>query len=362
MQRWGEAGTGPRIAKLARETPSAEVALLHAVFPRDEAVPGRRAGRNLPFASVYLDVDGETVLSEGGFAEFPYVVPRWSKAAGEVFGRSPAMKALPDIKMLNEMCRTTLRAAQKVVDPPLLVADDGVVLPVRTAPASINYARFLADGGDPVRPLQTNANVGLGLDMEERRREAIRAAFFVNQLQVSGSPQMTATEVLQRAEEKLRVLGPMLGRLQSELLSPLVIRVYGILARAGRLPPPPPALAGHGLHLVYVSPIARAQRAAEAQGILRLIEIAAPLSQVQPDLADNIDGDATLRHLWSLFSAPHALLRDLRQVAALRAQRADVRAAEESKADLERLATGLGKLGARLTPPAGPDAGGADGP
>lgn len=344
VQRWGEAAVGPRIAKLHRDGASTEVALVHAVFPRAETAPGRVDALNLPLASVYVDPDGEHVLSEGGFQELPYVVPRWSKAAGEIFGRSPAMKALADIRMLNEMCRTTIKAAQKVVDPPLLVADDGVMLPVHTTPGAVNYARFLADGGLPVRPLDSGAQVGLGLQMEESRRKAIRSAFFVDQLQIVGSPQMTATEVLQRAEEKLRVLGPMLGRLQSEFLGPLIGRVYGILARAGQLPPPPVGLDGAALDLVYVSPIARAQRAVEAQGILRLIEIAGPLSQVQPDLVDNIDGDATLRHLWSLFAAPQALLRDTRQVAALRVGRSEQAAVSVLGDVAEGLATLAGAV------------------
>lgn len=321
LQLWGEGSVGTRIQGLCRERPDATLCLLHAVFAREECDRRRRDAKSLPFASVYIDLDGDHVIAEGGFNEFPYVVPRWTKSAGEVFGRSPAMKALPEIKLLNEMCRTTIRAAQKVVDPPMLVADDGVVLPVRTAPSSLNFARFLADGRDPIRPLQTNANVGIGLQMEETRRDAIRSAFFVNQLQIVGSPQMTATEVLHRAEEKLRVLGPMLGRLQSEFLGPLVERAYGSLMRAGRLPPPPPSLAGAAMDVAYVSPIAREQRSTEAQGLLRLMEIAAPLAQVQPDLTDNIDGDAALRHLWTLFSQPQALLRDPAEVESMRMAR-----------------------------------------
>ena len=94
--------------------------------------------------------------------------------------------------------------------------------------------------------------------IEEQRRALIRSAFFVDQLQLSGGPQMTATEVLQRSDERLRLLGPMLGRLQSELLRPLIIRSVGILGRAGRLPPAPPSLLGATLQIDYISPVARA--------------------------------------------------------------------------------------------------------
>jgi len=325
-QRWGAAAVGPRLARLAERDPDADSDILHALLPRTDRDPRRLEAAQMPFASVYLDMASRHVIAEGGFREMPFAVPRWSKAAGEVFGRSPAMTALPDVKMLNEMCRTTLRAAQKAVDPPLLIADDGVVLPLRTQPASLNFARFLADGSDPVRPLATNANVGLGLEMEERRRAAIRSAFYADQLQLAGGPQMTATEVLQRTEEKLRMLGPILGRLQSELLRPLIDRAFGIALRAGALPKPPAALAGQALQIVYVSPIARTQRQTEAQGLLKLLEFAQPLSAIEPQLADNIDGDAALRHLWGLFSAPQSVLRAPRKVAERRAARQQAQA------------------------------------
>jgi hypothetical protein len=321
LLRWGDAAIGPRLAQLAERDPDAESEILHAVLPRERRDPRRLEAEAMPFASVYLDIASRHVIAEGGFREMPFAVPRWSKAAGEAFGRAPAMTALPDIKMLNEMCRTTLRAAQKAVDPPLLIADDGVVLPLRTQPASLNFARFLADGSDPVRPLATNANIGLGLQMEEMRRAAIRSAFYADQLQLAGGPQMTATEVLQRTEEKLRLLGPILGRLQSELLRPLIDRAFAIALRAGALAKPPAALAGQALQVVYVSPIARAQRQTEAQGLLKLLEFSGPLAAVAPDVADNIDGDAALRHLWELFSAPQSVLRAPRKVAERRAQR-----------------------------------------
>ncbi len=344
VQRWGEGAVGERMRKKFRDSPDAEEQILHAVLPRAERDPSRDDAANMPVASVYVDIEGKHVIAEGGFEEMPYVVPRWTKATGEAFGRSPGMKALPDIKMLNEMSKTTIKAAQKVVDPPMLVADDGVLLPVRTSPASLNYARFLADGSDPIRPLQTGANLPLGLEMENQRRDAIRAAFFVDQLQLVGGPQMTATEVLQRTDEKMRLLGSALARLQSELLRPAIDRVFAIIFRAGELPPVPEGLAEGGkIDVEYVSPIAKAQRAAQAQGLLRVFEVAGPLAGANPEILDNIDGDETLRHLWDLFSVPQKLLRDARQVSAIREARNQVAAEEAAKDDTERLIEGVSK-------------------
>lgn len=340
VQLWGEKAVGERILKKFREAPDEEAQILHAVFPRADRLPGRSDGVNMPVASIYLDIEARHVIAEGGFEEMPYTVARWTKATGETFGRSPGMKGLADIKMLNEMCKTTLKAAQKVVDPPMLVADDGVMLPVRTTPASLNYARFLADGSDPIRPLQTGGNLPIGLEMEEQRRKAIRSAFFVDQLQLVGGPQMTATEVLQRTEEKLRLLGPVLGRLHSELLRPLIDRVFAIMFRADELPPPPHALKGGDIDVEYVSPIAKAQRATRAQGLLRVFEVAAPLTAAQPEMLDNIDGDAVVRELWDLFSVPGGLLRERKAVSAIRQARGQAAAEEAAKDDAERLVKG----------------------
>ena len=134
VQKWGEKSLSPRIAKMyEKKDYDKQVQLLHCVYPREDMSKGKKAATMLPVASVYIDEKDKHVLAEGGFDEMPYMVSRWSKAVGEVFGRSPAMTALPDIRMLQEIMKTTIKAAQKVVDPPLLVPDDGFIMPVKFA-------------------------------------------------------------------------------------------------------------------------------------------------------------------------------------------------------------------------------------
>ena len=155
-----------------------EITLVHAVFPREERDATKVTAENKPFASVYIEPDQKVVLSESGFDEFPYMAPRFTKASSELgYGRSPSMTALPDIKMLNKMSEVTIRAAQKQVDPPLLVPDDGFMLPVRTIPDGLNFYR--SGTRDRIEPLNIGANNPLGLNMEEQRRQAIRAAYYV---------------------------------------------------------------------------------------------------------------------------------------------------------------------------------------
>ena len=123
-----------------------------------------------------------------------------------------------------------LKAAQKQVDPVLMVPDDQVSLgTIRTAPGSINYYR--SNSRDRIEPLITGANNQLGITMENQRRDSISKTFHVDQLLIATNRNMTATEVMQRNEEKMRILGPVLYRLQQELLHPLIIRCFNIMLR-----------------------------------------------------------------------------------------------------------------------------------
>jgi hypothetical protein len=308
VQKWGEKSLSPRIKRMyEKQEFDKEIELLHCVYPRDDVDKGKRAATMLPVASVYIDEKEHHVLAEGGFDEMPYMVSRWAKTVGEVFGRSPAMTALPDIKMLQEIMKTTIKAAQKVVDPPLLVPDDGVLGPVRTIPGGLNYYR--ASSGARIEPLLTGGNIGISYEMMTDLRDRIRTTFFLDQLQFQGAPRMTATEVVERTERTLRLLGPTLGRLQSEFLGPMIERIYGVLSRSGRLPEPPESIAEQELKIEYVSPLARAQRQTETQGIMRTLEFIGPIAGLDPQAAQIIKGADTVRHIAELNGVPPMLLK-----------------------------------------------------
>lgn len=328
-ETWGaSAGSGVRAA-LAAGQPERRLSFLHCVTPRRAQRDAANPAARLPVASYYLALDGETsggigaggkaqLIAESGYHEMPYMVPRWSKDTGEVYGRAPGWNALADQKMLNEMSKTVLKAAQKAVDPPLLVADDGVVMPLRTQPGGVNVVRAGALATDPLRPLRNEARIDIGLKMMEQRRTAIRNAFHYGVLQLFQDVRMTATQVLQLVTEMQRLMGPMLGRQQAELLEPMIERVFGILYRAGALPPPPPSLVGEAIRIDYVSPIARAQQSGEAQAVLRTLEAAQAFAALDPQIVDNLDGDAGLRAVAEATGAPSGLLRGEADVAALR--------------------------------------------
>lgn len=323
------------IEKLNRDAPYDELEFLHCVMPRDERDPRKIDDVNKPFSSIYVTIDGK-MLGEGGFNEFPYVVPRFTKSSVEMYGRSPSMTCLPDIKMLNKMSETMIRAAQKTIDPPLLVPDDGFIMPIKTIPGGLNFYR--SGSRDRIEPLQIGANIPFGLEYENQRREAIRQAYFVDQLLMAQNVTMTATEVLQRNEEKMRLLAPVLGRLQSEMLRPLIDRTFSILLRDERLPAPPPMLQGMEIDIEYVSPLARAQRQGDVNAMMRALEIIMPMSQMAP-MMDYVDTDKLVKHLAEILGVPSKVIRSDGEVEELRNQRAQqaqqAAEAEAARADAQ---------------------------
>ena len=340
IQKFGEAVSADVQTK-AKKDPYQEVEILHAVYPRSEFNPNKKDKANMPFESVYMEYKNGNELSVGGFKEFPFVVPRYLKASNEIYGRSPAMTALPDVKMLNEMSKTTIKAAQKQVDPPLLVPDDGFLLPVRTVPGGLNFYR--SGTRDRIEPLNIGANNPLGLNMEQQRRESIRAVFYVNQLMMQQGPQMTATEVIQRNEEKMRLLGPVLGRLQSELLKPLIDRVFAVLLRNNMLPQAPEFLSGRDVEIEYVSPLAKAQKSTELQSIMRAVEILGSLANVAP-VFDYVNFDNLVKHLADIVGVPQKILKTQSQVNAERQQQAQQQEQMQQMQQLQQVAKAGGDI------------------
>ena len=339
VQKFGS--VSPNIEVAAKKDPYEEVEILHAVYPRSDFNPVKQDKNNMPFESVYLDAESGDELSVSGFREFPFVVPRYLKASHEIYGRSPAMTALPDVKMLNEMSKVIIKSAQKQVDPPLLVPDDGFMLPVRTVPGGLNFYR--AGTRDRIEPLNIGANNTLGLNMEEQRRNSIRNAFYVNQLMMQNGPQMTATEVIQRNEEKMRLLGPVLGRLQSELLKPLIDRAFSILMRKKLFAQPPEFLSGQDIEIEYVSPLAKAQKSSELQSIMRAIEIMGSLSNVAP-VFDHINMDKLVRHLTSIVGVPQKILKPQSELNAERQAAAEQQEQQQQMQQMQQLAQAGGDV------------------
>jgi len=329
VQEFGMDALPKFIAEKFEKKPESEICVVHAVFPKADY---SEIDTPHDIASVWYLQKEKYVIAEGGFRKFPFAVPRWTKISGEIYGRSPSMQALPSIKMLNQMQKTTIIGAQKAVNPPLLVNDDGVIQPVNTFPGGLNYVRPGIQG-PAIVPLMENTRIDFGIQIIQEHRRQVREAFFVDQLQLRHGPQMTATEVMQRTEEQMRLLGPMLGRQQIELLSPLIDRLFDIMLRRKIINKEdiPLDLSEADLKVQYKSLVARSQRINEAQNILRAIESSAPFIQVDPSVMDNYDGDKAVRRIARLFSVPQEIIRDEEDIQDTRDQRSQAMAAQQQR-------------------------------
>jgi len=345
-QRWGDA-CGSKVDDALKNDPDKKLTFVHCVMPSSDYTMKKQS--KLPFVSIYICKDDKTVVSEGGYNEMPYLVTRWSKASGEEYGRSPAYNALPDIKTLNKAVELGLKAWAKAIDPPLLVEDDGVIGRVVTKPAGITVVR--RDGA--IKPLNSGARFDVSDMKESELRGSIKQAFFSDQLELQQGPQMTATEVQVRYELMQRLLGPTLGRFQTEFLNPLIERTFAIMQRNEKFAPAPGALDGVGIDIEYVGPLARSQRMEEATAVERLYEMAANLAQIAPEVMDNIDHDMAIRSRAELLGVPKNIMRDPKQIEEKRkaeaAQQQEQMAAQQAQQGADLAAT-VAPVAEQLTP------------
>ena len=323
MQKWGDA-VPEAISKYAEKEPDREFEFLHVVCPNTDRKPGMKTYRGMKYCSHDIAVEGKTLMKTGGYRTMPYAISRYVLANREVYGRSPAMEALADIKSLNEMSKTGLRYGQLVTDPPWMTYDVDSLSPFSTGPGTIN-AGYLNERGEPLaKALAPEGDPRFSLEMMNQKRESINRAFLVTlfQILVDDKTRMTATEVMERAQEKGALLAPTMGRQQSDFLDPTIEREIDILASAGALPPMPNALrqSGGGIRARYDSPLSRAQRAEEGVGILRTFEAVAPMMQIDQSVAKRINFDKAVQILAEVNGAPAAIIYSDDEMAAINQQ------------------------------------------
>lgn len=341
VQQWGE-NTPKKLLEYYNNKTDLDKSFdfLHCVFPRADRDYNKIDSKNKPFASVYIWENEKELVTESGYDEQPYLFGRWSKTTSDLYGKGPGNISLPDNKMLQQMWKTIIKAAQKQVDPPLMVPDDGFLLPIKTGPSSLNYYQANGSNTELIKPLETRGKVNLGFDLIEKKEHHIMKTFYIDWLQLREGPQMTATEVLQRTEERMRLMSPMIGRIQSEFLGPMIERVFNIMLRQHRFRPAPRMLQGRNLKIRYVSPVVKAQKMTQATMLERFFQSIAPFAQVNPEMLDRLDGDGIINWFAELYDAPTKILNSDEKVKQYREARARQIAEETQKDDMERMAAG----------------------
>jgi hypothetical protein len=333
------AGKLPRgIVEQAKSAPNTMFEFVHCVRPNTDYKEGMAGADGMRYLSRYVSREGQVLLEDSGYRVMPYAVGRYVTGPREIYGRSPAMEALADIKSLQEMEKTMLRMAHRMVDPPLILTEEGALNAFSVRPNALNYGYLRDDGTPLVQPLMTGGNLPIGIEMADQKRRAVNDSFLVTlfQILVEEPRAMTATEVLQRAQEKGALLGPTMGRQQSEFLGPIIDRELDLLSASFNLPEPPPVLldylsSGGEILPKYQGPLARLMKTEEAAGILRTIEAMLPVAQVSGDMSvlRRINADEAIKLIAEANGVPAKALRTDEELEAMDAEDAQQQQTEQ---------------------------------
>jgi hypothetical protein len=282
---------------------------------------------------------GELLGEEGGYYEMPAFIPRWRKAEGSQWGFGPSHLALPDILTANQLVEMILRSAEKVIDPAILVTERGLISDVDLGPAGLTVLRDI----EAMKPFESRARFDVGELQLDKLQSAIRRTYYVDQLEMKDSPAMTATEVQVRYELMQRLLGPTLGRLENDFLSPLIQRTFNIRFRAGKFGEIPQSVAesGSAMDITYTGPLARAQKVDQAGNIERWAGMTAQLAEVNPEVTDVPDWDTMVREQGKLLGVPSKMAKSAAAVTKLRKDRAAAQEKQQqAMMDQEQAKTG----------------------
>ena len=342
---------------------------LHRVCLRKDYDPQRLDMKGKRFASYYICMDAKTLLQEGGYRSFPMDILRYDQAPGEVYGRGPAQLVLPALKTLNAEKRTFLKQGHRAGDPVLLTSDDGL-MSFDLTPGAQNPGGMSSDGKPLVGVLPTG-NIQTTKEMMDEERTLINDAFLVTLFQIlTETPQMSATEVIERTNEKGILMAPTVGRLRPDAQ---IDREMEMGLANGWFPPIPPRLreamkAGKVVHsTIHTSPLSKAAQAQEAAGFMRTVETVKELVAVTQDqsLLDPFDFDQATRGIADIQSVRESWMADDKQIAGKRQNRAEAAKRQEmiqaapAAAAMMKARAASGASGLQAAPAQAPAQGGA---
>lgn len=315
------------------------VEIINAIEPRTERDPRKTDVKNMPYLSVYFEKSGDKgkVLRETGFTEFSAMCARWSVTGGDIYGTSPGMEALGDLCQLQQMQFRKSQAIDYKVHPPVLIPSEmknmgtqflpGGVIPYSNAQQAQQIrSAYMVD-------LDLNSLLVDIQDVRQRINEAFYRDIFM--LMVNSTDKtMTATEVTERHEEKMLLMGPVLERLNAEMLDPLINIVFNKLVQADLLPPLPEDLQGQQLNVEFISILAQAQKAISTNSVDRMFSVLGNLAGMRPDIVDNVDLDFWPQWYADALGVDPRFIVSGKKVAVIREQRAQ---AEQQAAAMEQL-------------------------
>ncbi len=320
------------IVQAATQHSQRKFTFLHHVLPRDDWEPNRLDYKGKPYASYYIFREGRLFLSEGGYNSFPIAATRYQQAPEEQDGRSPAMDVLPALKTLNAEKKVFLKQGHRAADPVLLLQDDGLVS-MNLKPGAQNKGGWSAEG-KPLVGVLPSGEIQISKEMMAEEKAIINDALLVALFSIMTEKNgMTATEVVERINEKGILIAPTLGRQEGEYLGPMIQRELDCMVDMGEIDPMPPAIleAGGAYETVFTSPLSRAMRAQEASGFMRTVEGVKELVNVTGDssLLDPFDFEVAIPAIAEIQGVPEPWMASAAKVAQKKKARAQAQATEQ---------------------------------
>lgn len=306
------------------------VKVCHLVEENDNRIPGMQDFRNMPFRSVYWEQssDQKKFLRRSGFEEFPVMVSRWVLTTClDSYGKGPGWISLGDVRQLQKMETNKLIGIDKLIDPPM--TGDSNIGVINTLPGGITRTSQATPNGG-VRPAyQINPALAELERLIFKKEQDIESAFY-NDLFLAittlDHTNRTAHEIAARNDEKFLVLGPVIERIEGDLLDPTITRTFSIMNRRGLIPPAPKELQGMDLEVKYISILAQAQRMAGTSAIERFTGWIGATSRVLPRVAMAVDEIEMVAQYGSGLGIAPRIIRSPETVAKMEAAMAQAQA------------------------------------
>lgn len=326
-----------------------KIIILHAIEPRVDRDPNKFGSKDMPIASIHIELGSDKIIRESGFEEMPILVGRFAKALGEIYGRSPGMAALPDILEINAIKEAVMIAAEKTLDPPLALLDDGRLGggTIDTSAGALNVFKIngrLDRNTSPITPLFTVGEFREAIELIKDLRQSITDHFFIDRLlDLNNETRMTFGEAQIRNQLRSASMGTIFSRQETELFVPMVERTFNILLKKGRLGVIPGSkehisLTAQGItpllipqviatamlkgeevfKIKFISPAKRMMQAEEAQGIVITWDAASTMAQGAINVYDNLDADESIRRIAEITGVPLDVVRDSKSMKDIR--------------------------------------------
>jgi hypothetical protein len=330
--------------------------ILHAVFRRVETSDHTRPRKGVlcaparrPWASVFVDITHKVLIENGGMYEQPFALCRLFLANGEVFGRSPADAAMPDIMFLNELKRAVLVSVHKALNPTWGLPDDYPYILDNRPGGRIFYDA--QKGANSIVRYPETGNVDSARAEAQEAKASIRRWFFADMFEMFTNEselrrQKTAEEVRMMNREKLARFAPLFFRISTEFLQPLLERVFEICARQQLLPPPPDLGGDISYTIVFQSRLALALRAVQSAALLDSVQALTAFSQLSPDVAHVVKWREAARDFVTNSGVNAAFIRSDAEIDAILDAQAQAAQQQQAMEMLEKTSGAVRNLGA----------------